>query len=131
MNDGQLVKDKMQEFFFKHNFMFMQYNCLDRLFPTFRIKHNINEIFNIYKKVIIIYNYFTEKSREVKSTKGSQDQFCLQNIQSVPKDVFMKTSQSGPLFYLIVPRDVKLPNVPLLGELWVGNVGQKAVNVFI
>ena len=100
----------------------MQYDCLDRLFPTFPIKHNINEIFNIYKKVIIIYNYFTEKSREVKSTKGSQDQFCLQNIQSVPKDVFMKTSQSGPLFYLIVPRDVKL---------WVGNVGQKAVNVFI
>ena len=109
----------------------MQYDCLDRLFPTFPIKHNINEIFNIYKKVIIIYNYFTEKSREVKSTKGSQDQFCLQNIQSVPKDVFMKTSQSGPLFYLIVPRDVKLPNVPLLGESWFGNVGQKAVNVFI
>ena len=28
------------------------------------------------------YNYFTEKFREFYFTKGSQDQFCLQNIQS-------------------------------------------------
>ena len=36
-------------------------------------------------------------------TKGFQDQFCLQNIQS------------SRLFYITVPRDVKLPNLPLLG----------------
>ena len=31
---------------------------------------------------IVIYNYFTGKLRELYFTKGSQDQFCLQNIQT-------------------------------------------------
>ena len=31
---------------------------------------------------MIIYNYFTGKLREFYFTKGSQDQFCLQNIKS-------------------------------------------------
>ena len=44
-------------------------------------------------------------------------------------DFFMKTSQSGLLFYLIVPGDVKKLNVPLCRESWFGNVGQKAVNI--
>ena len=34
------------------------------------------------KQIIIIYNYFTGKLREFYFTKGSQDQFCLQNIQT-------------------------------------------------
>ena len=36
---------------------------------------------------IILYNYFTGKLRESYFIKGSQDQFCLQNIQSAAKDV--------------------------------------------
>jgi len=43
---------------------------------------------------------------EYNITKGSQDQFCLQNIQSVAH-FFTETPQVGSLFYLIVPRDVK------------------------
>ena len=35
--------------------------------------------------IIIIYNYFTGKLGEFYFTKGSQDQFCLQNIQSADK----------------------------------------------
>ena len=37
--------------------------------------------------VIIMYNYFTGKFREFYFTKGSQDQFCRQNIQSKARDV--------------------------------------------
>ncbi len=103
MNDGQLVKDNMQEFFFKHNFMLMQYNCQNRLFPTFRITHNINEIFNRNKKVIIIYNYFTEKLREVNNTKGSQDQFCLQNTQSAARDVLLSKLVEGTRGKILIP----------------------------
>ena len=42
---------------------------------------------------------------------------------------FMLISQSQWLFYclLSVPRDVKYLDVSLLGELWVVNVGKKAV----
>ena len=40
----------------------------------------------------------------------------------------MKTSHSRSLFYLIVPRDGKQLNLPLLGESKVSYVGQKAVN---
>ena len=40
-------------------------------------------------------------------------------------DFFQKTSQSGLLIYLIVPRTVKLLNVPLLGDYKVGNVRKK------
>ena len=39
--------------------------------------------------------------------------------------------QSRWIFYITVPRDVKLPNLPLLGESSVGNVGQKAVKYII
>ena len=37
----------------------------------------------------IIYNYFTGKLRKFYLTKGSQDQFCLQNIQSSTKGVLL------------------------------------------
>ena len=43
--------------------------------------------FNLQRLIIIIYNYFTGKLREFYFTKGSQDQFCLQNIQSAARDV--------------------------------------------
>ena len=47
---------------------------------------------------------------------GSQEQFCLLHFA---------------LFYLIVPRDVKLLNVPLMRHSWVGYVGKKAVKSII
>ena len=51
----------------------------------------------LYGFVIIIYNYFTGKLREFYFTKGSQDQFCLQNIQSTARDVFYTTLVLGTL----------------------------------
>ena len=44
---------------------------------------------------IIIHIYFIEKSREFYFTKGSVDQFCLQNIKSAARDVFSPRSVEG------------------------------------
>ena len=54
---------------------------------------NIFDTINNYYYVllisfIIIYNYLTRKLREFYFTKGSQDQFCLPNIQSARRDIF-------------------------------------------
>ena len=63
---------------------------------------------------MIINEYFTGKLGEFYFTKNSQDQSCLQNIQSTSsfemkmREFFLiKTSQSGSFFYLSVPRDEK------------------------
>ena len=47
--------------------------------------------------LIIIYNYFTGKLREFYFTKGSQDQFCLQNNQSEARDVLKTNLVEGAL----------------------------------
>ena len=44
---------------------------------------------------------------------------------------FMKTPQSGWLFYLVVLRDVNKFYVPLFWESRVGKVGQKVVKYLI
>jgi len=65
---------------------------------------------------IIIHNYFTRKLIEF-----------YRLLRRKCSTFFAKTSQSGLLFFLIVPRDVKQLNFLLLGESEVGNVGQKRV----
>ena len=38
---------------------------------------------------IFIYNYFTWKFRKFYFTKGSPDNFCMQNIQTATRDVLV------------------------------------------
>ena len=43
------------------------------------------------------------------------------------RDFLKKTSPSGSLFYITLPKDLMKLRLPLLGELKVDNVGDKAV----
>ena len=56
-----------------------------------RLKYNRPKI----KQITIIYNYFTGKLREFYFTKGSQDQFCLQNIWSAERDFLLTKLVEG------------------------------------
>lgn len=45
------------------------------------------------------------------------------------RQIFHKNFTERVVIHLIIPRNMKLLNVPLLGELWVGEVGQNAANI--
>ena len=60
------------------------------IFTEFEYKVNVqnHEFWWVRFQNQFIKNYFTEKLREFYFTKGSQDQFWLQYIQSAARNVF-------------------------------------------
>ena len=57
-----------------------------QIFLSFPISYEASDL-KKWRRIIIIYNYFTGKLWEINFTKGFHNQFCLESIHDVARDV--------------------------------------------